>query len=340
MKVAHLVSNSVVYPLKKHNGRYDWVLRLAQLQAKAGLQPVIYSNPASFIDIPGVEWRSIPEPFNNITETNLALMKRAMADPDIDIFHSHLDFLHYRVAGETEKPVIFTQHWFPYEAVANAAQDAPPNVWAVPVTHFMAEKDADLHIRAVAPIYHGIDLDLFCPSDVPHTDRLLFVGRIAPHKGVREAVEIARQAGTKLDIIGKLNDKDRAYWDSFAGWVDDNDIRYLGPKPQTEVAMAMQQAKALLFPGQHIEAFGQTIVEAQACGTPVITSDVGANSELLQAGETGFLAKNTAEFVEAMTKVGTLDSSSCRKFAQRFDIHQMVTSYTELYEKLLENNTI
>lgn len=339
MKIAHLVSYSVVYPLKKHNGRYEWVLRLARLQAEAGLQPVIYSNPASHIDIPGVEWRSIDGPRDSLDETNRTLWQRAFADTDIDIFHSHFDSLHYDVAHLSPKPIVFTQHWFPNQKVADAAiRSQSANVFAVPVTNYMAQSDEKLGIPAVAPIYHGIDLELFRLSDKPHSDRLLIAGRIAPHKGVKEAVDIALATGAPLDIIGKINDKDRAYWDSFADKVDGKMVRYHGPKTQPEVAEAMQRARAFLFSGQHIEAFGQTPIEAQACGTPVIAADIGANSELIVQGQTGFLAKTAEEFVTAIGQIDTIDSAACRRQAEKFEVHRMANEYTKLYKKLLANS--
>lgn len=333
MKIAHMVSASVSYPLQTHNGRYEWVLRLAKLQAEAGLSPVIYSKVTSDIYIPGVEWRSPPASDDTLEARNHAVWQQALGDSDIDIYHSHFDTLHYEFGVSTTKPIVFTQHWFPDQKIADAAQlSTARNVLAVPITQYMGEEDKRLGIACAPPIYHGIDLELFRMSEATRSARYLFVGRITAHKGVRECVDLALRANVQLDIIGKLNKKDYGYWHGIVDKVDGTNIRYLGSKNQEEVAAAMQQARALLFPSNHIEAFGQTLVEAQACGTPVIATDIGANPELVIHGKTGFMAKTPDEFLRFMSEVSDIETTECRKQAEKFDIHRMVNSYTTLYE--------
>lgn len=334
MNIAHLLPYTAEFPLKKHNGRYDWALRLAKIQASQGHDVTIYSAPQSTGD--GIVWRSIPQNLGDKTHNNTALITEAFQHQEHDIFHSHFDYLHYLVADLTIKPIVFTQHWFPSQIVADAGYaNLSGNVVAIPVTNFMKIEDQRLGIKIADRIYHGIDLSLFKPSQDGHSDRLLFVGRITPNKGVREAIHIAKLAGEKLDIVGKINNVDSKYWNDLLPLVDGDQIRYLGPKSQAEVAEMLSHAKAFLFPSQAMEAFGQVTIEAQACDTPVIISNLGASNELVQNDITGFVVSTIAEFVEALDRLDTIQPNACRKFAEQFDLQIMVNKYTSLYESLI-----
>lgn len=336
MNIAHLLPYSAVFPLKKHNGRYEWALRLANIQARNGHEVTIYAGPASMPADSLVRFTTLPVSRGATQANNAALFELAMQDGGHQILHSHFDSLHYEVADETDKPVVVTQHWFPTPKIAAAvALNTHRNVITVPVTKYMAAADRQLGIPATEVIYHGIDLTAFKPSGAARTDRLLFVGRIAPHKGVHEAVQAILAADAKLDIVGKINAKDQAYWDKILPSVDGKRVRYLGPKSQAEVAALMNEAKAMLFLPQSMEAFGQTIIEAQACGTPVILNDLGANSELVDDGVTGYLVQSEEEITAAIGNVSTLDAQTCRAFAEQFDLTAMVRSYDELYHSLL-----
>lgn len=336
MRIAHLLPYSAFFPLHKHNGRYEWVLRFARMQAASGHQVTMYAAPGSGQGIEELQWLSISRDEGSKDANNRALVSAALANPDIDIFHSSFDYLHYELGGQTTKPVVSTQHWFPNELIARAAQTQPENVFTVASTRFMAQKDKELGIRVTEVIPLGIDLNLFQPDKGRRTDRLLFVGRITANKGVLEAVQAALQAGVGLDIIGKVNKSDQAYWDSILPLIDGEHIRYLGPKTQPEVARALASAKALIFPSKTEEAFGQVTVEAQACGTPVIISNVGASAELVIDRQTGYVVSSPSGYVQAIHNLDTIDRQACRQNALRFDIRTMYARYDALYHALTD----
>ncbi len=337
MNIAHVLPYSASFPLKKHNGRYEWALRLAKLQADAGHDVTLYCGPSE-LAYSGLKFETISTAFGNRHETNLALFQLAFRNPAHHIFHSHFDTLHYDAASATKQPVVVTQHWFPTEKIADAArQSTAQNIYVVPVTNHMKAADEALGVDCRDVIYHGIDLSLFSPHDKPERERLLFVGRIAPHKGVRELVMAVLNTEESLDIIGKLNTKDQAYWKEILPYVDSEKIRYLGPKDQEEVASYMAEAKAFVFFPQQAEAFGQTIVEAQACDTPVIVNDLGANAELVIEGSSGFVL-NGQTLSETISRLAGIKSGDCRAAASRFDIKDMVFNYERLYKSLLSQN--
>lgn len=333
MNIAHILPYSAKFPLTKHNGRYEWVLRLAKLQVKNGHTVTIYSSPQSNGE--GILWESLPADLGSKEQNNIALFNAAFSNHEHDIFHSHFDYLHYLVADSTTKPVVFTQHWFPNQKIADMqANNHSGNVVAVPVTEYMRGKDIELGIKSSNKIYHGIDLSLFQLPTSPRSDHLICLGRISPNKGVYEAVQIAIKSVSKLDIVGKVNQIDQQYWTSILPFVDGENIRYLGPQPQETVAKLLGQAKAYLFPSQQPEAFGQVTIEAQACGTPVIISSVGASNELIIDGATGFIARSEQDYIDAINKVTMIDSQTCRNFAEKFDINQMAINYDQLYKSL------
>lgn len=335
MRIAHLLPAGAVFPLRKHNGRYEWALRLAKYQTANGHDVTIFSGTKNDSEHTDINWQSV-EKLSNKRDTNEALVLSAFKQ-DFDIYHSHFDTLGCELANQSEKPVVTTQHWFPDEEMSMAsAANTHRNHFFVPVTDYMAEADCLLGIQHSERIYHGIDLSLFKQTTTPPSPRYIYAGRISPGKGVKEAVEISAKANIELDIIGKINEEDRLYWKSFNHLVDGKQIRYIGQVSHQQLVAYFNSAKGFIFPAIHTEAFGQTIIEAQACGCPVIISDNGANSELVLQGSTGFVCSTESDYLQAIDQIGTINRSSCRQNAEKFDVTTMVEAYESLYEKLLK----
>lgn len=332
MNIAHIVPYSVQFPVQTHNGRYDWVLQLAYLQIRRGHNVTIYCNPNSVID--GIQTAGIPTASNDAQENNRATFRLAL-ETSHDIYHSHFDNLHYEMAHETARPIVFTQHWWPHPDTIRFAQKNPGNVWAVPPTQYMYTFDLQEHIQTRGRIYHGVDLDFYTPSNVNKNGRLLFVGRISPEKNVGVAIEAAKKTGLGLDIIGKIADKNRAYWDTLAHQIDGDQICYLGPKTHAELIDYYTAATAVLFPSDVNEPFGLVAIEAQACGTPIIMKRGGSRAELVREGVTGFLCTTSDEFATAALHSGKLSPDDCRKFSQHFSMQTMAIKYDELYTQLV-----
>jgi len=342
MKIAHLLPHSAQFPLENYSGRYEWVPRLAELQIAQGHEVVIFAGPGSTLEGSRIVWQSTADGgvYKNKTMNNVALVETAFQVKSFDIYHSHFDYIHFFLGDLTEKPLIYTQHWRPSVETAKASRfNAQRNVLAVPPTNFMYQQNKELGVPSAETIYHGIDLELFSPKDVPLSDRLLFVGRVTPDKGVEEAIKIARDLNQKLDIVGRVKEKDAGYWQQLAPLVDGEQIRYLGPKTQAELAVIFSQAKALVFPTKEPEAFGLVTVEAQACGTPVVISDIGPSKELVDHGKSGFVVKTLDEFTAAIRNIDSIDRKYCRQFAQKFDIREMANHYDRLYSQLSEKPT-
>jgi glycosyltransferase involved in cell wall biosynthesis len=333
MNIAHILPYSVKLPLEEHNGRYDWVKDLVALQIEDGHSVTIYSHPDSVLEgaaTIGISTASPTRKQNNIETFKLAFSNNH------DVYHSHFDNLQYEVANETDRPIVFTQHWWPHEETVRIAQNySAPNVWAVPPTQYMYQFDLTSGIQSLGHIYHGIDLSTFKPAGTKKSGRLLFAGRISPEKNLDVAIAAAKAAGVGLDIVGKVVPKNEAYWQSLQGDIDGKNIVYLGSKNRQELIELYSSALAVLCPYEPTEPFGLVSIEAQACGTPVILKKGGSRAEIVIDGKTGFLCESINEYVDAIRASSSIESEECVAFAGLFDIRTMAQKYNELYKKLI-----
>ena len=335
MNIAHILPYSATFPLTFPNGRYNWVRELAQLQVQQGHTVTIYCNPSSRIE--GLSFRGIAQDLGDKHQNNLATFRLAFENHH-DVYHSHFDDLHYEVAHETVKPIVYTQHWWPSDrSVTFANTHSPANVWAVPPTRYMYDFDIANNIQSKGFIYHSIDLSIFHADESVKNNRLLFVGRIDPGKNLEVAIQAAQQSGLGLDIIGKITPKNQEYWDTIKQNVDGQQIQYLGTKTQHELVPYYTAAKALICPFAVSEAFGLVSIEAQACGTPVLMRKGGSRGELLKEGVTGFLCESDEAFTDVLAKLDILKSQDCINFAQQFSVNAMATAYEALYAELIKN---
>ena len=251
---------------------------------------------------------------------------------DFDIIHNGFDFLPLTYSDLVDTPVITTIHGFSSERIVPVYEryDA--------TTHYVAISDSDRHprLRYAATIHHGIDTTAFGVAAAPG-DHLLYFGRIHPDKGTAHAIEVARRTGRPLDIAGIIQDHDY-----FRAEVEPHlcdDIRYIGPVTASERAAVLANAHALLHLIDFDEPFGYSVVEAMACGTPVIATRRGSMPELIDDGTTGYLVQTIAEAIEAVHVADRLDRNRVRSVAvERFDVARMVDQYVAVYAEVLDRH--
>ncbi len=249
---------------------------------------------------------------------------------EFDIIHNSFDFLPLTYSGLVRTPVITTIHGF-----------SSPRILAVyerydATTHYVAISDADRHPRLhyAATIHHGIDTSVFAVDPAPG-DHLLFFGRIHPDKGTAHAIEVARRAGRRLDIAGIIQDEEY-FRAEVEPHVDGEHVRYLGPVTAGDRAAALGGAHALLHLIDFDEPFGYSVVEAMACGTPVIAYDRGSMAELVEQGVTGRRVASLDEAVAAVDSVATLDRREIRSITERrFGVEPMIDQYVAAYRSVL-----
>jgi glycosyltransferase involved in cell wall biosynthesis len=249
---------------------------------------------------------------------------------DFDIIHNGFDFLPLTYSRLVDTPVVTTIHGF------SSPQIVPVYEHYDSTTTYVAISDANRHPRLhyAATIHHGIDVDAFAVHPKP-ADYLLFFGRIHPDKGTAQAIEVARRCGRPLVIAGIIQDE-RYFRDEIAPHIDDNRVCYVGPVEAASRSTVLGAAHALLHLIDFEEPFGYSVVEAMACGTPVIAYDRGSMAELIDHGTTGYLVGDVDTATQAVDAAGNLDRGGIRAAAvERFSRTRMVDAYSALYYRVL-----
>jgi glycosyltransferase involved in cell wall biosynthesis len=249
---------------------------------------------------------------------------------EFDLIHNQFDFLPLSFCGLVQTPVLTTIHGFSSERIVPVFQKYNGRA------HYVAISNADRHpaLDYVATIHHGIPLEEFTLRREPG-DYLVFFGRIHPDKGVVEAIELARASGRPLIIAGIIHDQ--AYFDNkIAPQIDGDQIRYVGSLGPDERDRVLGGARALVHLINFKEPFGLTMIEAMACGTPVIARGLGSVPEVVADRQTGFIVDGPDQALEAVRRVDELDRTEIRRHVeQNFSRDRMVERYIDVYKKVL-----
>ncbi|MDQ7039915.1 MAG: glycosyltransferase family 4 protein [Rhodothermus sp.] len=252
---------------------------------------------------------------------------------EFDLIHNHFDFLPLSYSGLVRTPVVTTIHGFSSERILPVYRKYNGRTYYVSISN--ADRHPDLDY--VATVYHGIELESFTLRTEPG-DYLLFFGRIHPDKGVREAIEVARQSGMPLKMAGIIQDQ-HYFEQEVAPFIDGAQIQYLGSVGPVERDRLLGGAYALLHLINFNEPFGLSVVEAMACGTPVVARPRGSMPEIIRDGETGVLVHTVEEAVAALPRLRRLDRAKIRAYvARRFSRARMVADYLRVYEEVLRRH--
>jgi glycosyltransferase involved in cell wall biosynthesis len=256
-----------------------------------------------------------------------ALFERA---DEFDLIHNSFDFLPLTYSALVSTPVLTTIHGFSSPEIV-AVYEKYDHLGA-----YVAISEADRHPRLsyLATIHHGIDTAGFTLAEQPG-DTLLYFGRIHPDKGTAVAIDVARGAGRRLVIAGII--QDREYFETqVAPHIDGTNVRFLGPVDAAQRPSVLGGAAALLHLIDFEEPFGFSVVEAMACGTPVIAYRRGSMPELVEDGVTGFVVDDVDGAIRAVQRVRHLDREVIRRRAVvRFGRDRMVEEYLDAYRRLL-----
>lgn len=249
---------------------------------------------------------------------------------EFDLIHNHFDFLPLTYSHMTTSPLVTTIHGFSSPAILPVYRKYNGKIFYVAIS----EADKDPSLNYIATIHHGIDLEMFTFRQDPG-DYLLFFGRIHHEKGTRECIDIARKAGMKLIIAGIIQDKE--YFEHMVRpFLDDERIVYVGSAGPEKRNELLGGAYALLHPIHFNEPFGLSVVEAMACGTPVLALKRGSMPEIIDDGKTGFLLSSVEEMIEAIPRVRQLDRLQCRRWVEeKFSVDRMVDEYLRVYERII-----
>ncbi len=280
----------------------------------AGVVPAPYSEDPS-IDAKVWEFRHLAHVFERAGE--------------FDLIHNQADFPAHAFSHLVDTPMVTTIHGFSSDRILPMYQPYQDRV------HYVAISDADRSpkLNYAATIHHGIVLDDF-PFDATGSDDLLFFGRMHPDKGAAEAIAVANATNRKLAMYGIV--QDQGYYERSVVPALNDRITHPGAVGGEDRTRALGSAAALLHLINFDEPFGLSVIEAMACGTPVIAIDRGSMPELIDHGVTGFLVNSVDEAIAAVARLPEIDRAACRAaVAERFSVERMADRYIALYETII-----
>jgi glycosyltransferase involved in cell wall biosynthesis len=258
---------------------------------------------------------------------------RQRAD-EFDILHFHIDHFHFPVFRSIAEKTLTTLH---------GRQDLPDNrplyfgFDDFPLVSISNDQRRPIpHANFVSTIYHGLPKAFLQPTFEPRGEYLAFLGRIAPEKRPDRAIAIAREAGIPLKIAAKVDPVDENYFrTSIQPLLRQPGVEFIGEINEREKSQFLGEARGLLFPIDWPEPFGLVMIEAMACGTPVMAFNRGSAAEIVEEGRTGILVDTVEEAKHKLPALLALDRRQVRKrFEERFSASRMARDYVKLYSRL------
>ena len=276
---------------------------------------------------------------NNAPYARMIELVRRQADA-FDVLHFHIDFHPFSVFTRQPTPFVTTLH-------GRLDQEWVPSVYGLfPTAPLVSISDSQ---RAPAPtlpfaatILHGMPADLLAPTPgslaATNQGYFAFLGRISPEKGIVDAIRIARACNMPLKIAAKIGEEDLPFHEEIvAPLMAEPGIEFIGEIDDSHKPAFLSGAKALLFPIAWPEPFGLVMIEAMACGCPVIAYNRGSVPEVIEPGRTGFIVSNVEEATAAVARLPELPRTAIRaRFEERWTARRMADDYVRLYQSLID----
>lgn len=299
------------------------------------LEEMITQTPLAFVSLARqINTQLTAEAFEFANQGKLDVLHVFMSEDETPLYYANL----------LKVPVVFTHH-DPYNFYRKYRARFPilKNLNYISIS--MAQrKTAPAELNFVGNVYNGLDLNKYEFIEKPD-EYYAFLGRIVQVKGCHDAISVCKQTDKKLYIAGKYykeaDDNGEDYWSKYiAPEIDNKQIYYRGYlKPITETSPFLGHAKTLLFPSKWDEPFGMVVIEALACGTPVIAYRYGAIAEIIENGKNGFIVDDIEEMKSVMEKdIDRIDRAYCRKSVEKkFSVDTMASGYREIYKSALSH---
>jgi len=250
-----------------------------------------------------------------------------------DIIHNHYDGYPLVFSKLVKTPVVTTIHGFSSEQIIQIYKRYS-NTHYVSISYADRKHAPDLNY--IANIYHGIPI-----NEYPYNDKsdnyFCFIGRISPDKGVHNAIKLVKKLNANLKIAGLISSEDKEYFEKEIKPHLSSKIQYLGLIDDKEKKTLLKNAYGFLHLNIFAEPFGLTLIEAMACGTPVIGMGLGSIPEIIDDKKTGFVVKNLKEAESAMKNIDLISRKNCRERVEKyFTVERMVDNYEKVYQKILK----
>lgn len=343
MRIGIVAPPWVSVPPNGYGGTESVIDRLARGFAAAGHDVMLWTTGDSTCPVPTGHTFDRPQGdrigLSSVEIRHVLCGYEHLARWGADLVHDHTLIGPLIARHRHATPVVATNHGPFVGDLGELFRAVSPDVTVIAISHDQAARASGTEIAAV--IHHGLDPDEFRPGDGggdEHGPYLAFLGRMAPEKGADIAARAARAAGARLVIAAKMRDpaERRFFADEVEPLLDDR-IRYLGEVDAEERLRVLRGALALVNPVLWPEPFGLVMIEALACGTPVLALRAGSVPEIVDDGVTGFVCDTTEELAARICDVDSIDRVACRHaFERRFSSDRMVADHLELFERVLD----
>lgn len=340
MKIAQVAPLWIPVPPLTYGGTELIVSWLTEELVKRGHEVTLFASgdsktKAKLVPIwPKSLWRAKPAAPHAI----FGLLYKELLERknDFDVIHDHCEFYTAPFSPFIKRPIVSTIHHPIYEEMTILFKKLP-NINYVAISE--SQRKTAPGVNFAETIHHGLPLEKY-PFSPKAENHLLWISKITPRKGPAEAIEIANKAGENLILAGVIP---REYQDYFKyrirPFVNGKQIQFVGAADFQKKVNLFSKAKALLYPIKGAESFGLVVIEAMACGTPVIAYKRGSMPELIKDGKTGFLVETQEEMIEAIKKIDRIKRIDCRRrVSAKFSLRKMVNKYEALYHKLIKNS--
>jgi glycosyltransferase involved in cell wall biosynthesis len=336
MRIAIIAPPWVPIPPPAYGGTEAVIDRLARGFATRGHEVLLFCTGDSTCEVPR-QWvleRAEGDRMGAAAIELRHLVHAYEAVQDYDIVHDHTLVGPIYSGRYPDLHVVTTNHGPFNPELADLYGAIADDVPIIAISHDQARGAGNLRLAAV--IHHGIEPEAF-PVGAGDGGYVLFLGRMAPEKGARRAAQIAHEAGVKLLIAAKMREQwERDYFDAEVKPLLSEDVQYVGEVGVEEKLELLGGAQALLNPIRWPEPFGLVMIEALACGTPVLTYKEGAAPEIVEQGITGWLCDHKEDMVEALGRLGELKRAECRAIVETyFSTDRMVEEHLELFQRVI-----
>lgn len=343
MKIAQIAPLSESVPPRMYGGTERIVSYLTEELVKLGHEVTLFASGDSITsaDLVGCATKALrlDAAVKDIIPYYMLMLDRVKQRADeFDILHFHIDHFHFPVFRSMAEKTLTTLH---------GRQDLPDNrplyfgFDDFPLVSISNDQRRPIpQANFAATIYHGLPKAFLQPTFEPQGEYLAFLGRIAPEKRPDRAIAIAREAGIPLKIAAKVDHADENYFrTSIRPLLKHPGVEFIGEINEREKSKFLGEACGLLFPIDWPEPFGLVMIEAMACGTPVMAFNKGSAAEIVEEGRTGVLVDTVEEAKRKLPALLALDRRLVRKrFEERFSASRMARDYVKLYGRLLRSS--
>jgi glycosyltransferase involved in cell wall biosynthesis len=345
MRIAQIASLTERVPPRKYGGTERIVSIITEELVKRGHEVTLFASgdsvtKANHIATYPTSLRDagITDVYTKNTLNLMNIGKAYEMQEEFDIIHDHNGILSLPTAQSSKTPVIMTLHGALNDKTIQAfTYLKKPGLISIS----NAQRLTAPKLNYVNTIYNGLPMYDY-PFSASHDNYMLFVGRIAKEKGTHIAIKIAKKLKKKLIIAAKLDIRDQEYFDEYIQKeLSSPYIEWVGEVNELQRNILMSRAEVFLHPITWSEPFGLTLIEAMACGCPVVAFNLGSIPEVIKHGKTGFVVSSEEEMVNAILDINLIEREYCSVYSKiRFNSDRMIDEYLSAYDRLILQHSL